>query len=209
VSAARALVFRGLDAWRAEYADVWLRDGRLVARGVQIGVDPLPYEAHYSLDTSPGYDTAHLSVNASGAGWSRHLDLRRDSTGAWDISVGMSGAADLPNAGGNPAEFDGGRDCDLQSSPLTNTMPVLRERLLEGGGPVDFVMAWVALPALTVTRSDQRYEPIGPGRVRYVSLDGDRFTAELELDDDGLVVAYPGLAERVTGRRVGGADPDR
>ena len=60
-------------------------------------------------------------------------------------------------------------------------MPVLRERLLEGGAPVDFVMAWVSIPALTVERSDQRYEPVGPGRVRYVSLDGDDFKAELEL----------------------------
>jgi uncharacterized protein len=199
LSDARALVFRGLDAWRAEYADVWLRDGRLIVRGVQIGVDPFPYEARYSLDTSPGYDTAHLSVNASGAGWSRHLDLRRDSAGEWDISAGASGTADLPDPGGKAAEFDGARDCDLQSSPLTNTMPVMRERLLEGGEPVDFVMAWVALPALTVERSDQRYEPIGPRSVRYVSLDGDDFTAELEYDEDGLVTVYPGLAERVTG----------
>ena len=50
-----------------------------------------------------------------------------------------------------------------------------------------------------MTRSDQRYEPIGPGRVRYVSLDGDDFTAELEYDEDGLVTVYPGLAERVAG----------
>jgi uncharacterized protein len=199
VSDARALVFRGLDAWRAEYADVWLRDGRMVARGVQIGVDPCPYEARYSLDTSPGYDTAHLSVNASGAGWSRNLDLRRDSAGAWDISVGTSGRVDLPDPGGNPAEFDGARDCDLQGSPLTNTMPVLREGLLDGRGPVDLVVAWVALPALTVTRSNQRYEPLGARATRFVSLDGDDFTAELDYDDDGLVVFYPDLAERVTG----------
>jgi uncharacterized protein len=192
----RALVWQGLDAWRAEYADVWLRDERLVARGVQVGVDPFPYEARYSLDTSPGYDTAHLSVNASGAGWSRHLDLRRDAAGAWDISVGASGEVDLPDPGGNPAEFDGARDCDLQSCPLTNTPPVLREGLLEGGDAVNLTMAWVALPELTVRRSDQRYEPIEANRVRYVSLDSD-FTAELELDDDGLVVMYPGLAERV------------
>jgi uncharacterized protein len=192
----RALVWQGLDGWRAEYADVWLRDERLVARGVQIGLDPFPYEARYSLDTSPGYDTAHLSVNASGAGWSRHLDLRRDSAGAWDISVGRSGEVDLPDPGGNAAEFDGARDCDLQNCPLTNTPPILRERMMEGGEPLDLVMAWVALPELTVRRSDQRYEPIDAGHVRYVSLDSD-FTAELELDEDGLVVVYPGLAERV------------
>jgi hypothetical protein len=159
----RALVWRGLDGWRAEYADVWLRDGRLVARGVQVGVDPFPYEARYSLDTSPGYDTAHLSVNASGAGWSRHLNL--------------------------------------EHCPVTNAMPALREGLLDGGEPVDLVMAWVALPALTaltVRRSDQRYEPLGSRRVRYVALDSD-FRAELELDEDGLVVSYPGMAERVAG----------
>jgi hypothetical protein len=203
----RALVWQGLDGWRAEYADVWLRDERLIARGVQIGVEPFPYEARYSLDTSPGYDTAHLSVNASGAGWSRHLDLRRDSAGAWDISVGRSGEVDLPDPGGNAAEFDGARDCDLQNCPLTNTPPILRERLMEGGEPLDLVMAWVALPELTVRRSDQRYEPIEGSRVRYVSLDSD-FTAELELDEDGLVVVYPGLAERVASLSVG-AQPER
>jgi hypothetical protein len=32
--------------------------------------------------------------------------------------------------------------------------------------------------------------------VRFVQLDGD-FTAELELDEDGFVVRYPRLAERV------------
>jgi uncharacterized protein len=192
----RAVVWQGVDAWRAEYADVWLRDDRLVARGVQIGVEPFPYEARYSLDTSPGYDTAHLSVNASGAGWSRTLDLRRDAAGAWDISTSVGGEVDLPDPGGNPAEFDGAHDCDLQSSPLTNTPPILRQGLLEGGEVIALTMAWVALPDLTVRRSDQRYEPIDERRVRYVSLDSD-FTAELELDDDGLVVNYPGLAERV------------
>ena len=32
--------------------------------------------------------------------------------------------------------------------------------------------------------------------VRYIALDGD-FTADLELDEDGFVVRYPRLAERV------------
>jgi uncharacterized protein len=45
-----------------------------------------------------------------------------------------------------------------------------------------------------VHRAQQRYEHLAPGRVRF--SDGD-FTAELELDADGLVVAYPGLARRV------------
>jgi len=52
------------------------------------------------------------------------------------------------------------------------------------------------VPDLGVRRSEQRYEPIDARRVRFVGLE-DGFTAELELDEDGLVVRYPRLAERV------------
>ena len=55
-------------------------------------------------------------------------------------------------------------------------------------------MAWVSLPDLKVHRSQQRYEHLEPGRVRFSS---DGFTADLELDEDGVVVFYPELARRV------------
>jgi hypothetical protein len=57
-------------------------------------------------------------------------------------------------------------------------------------------MAWVSLPDLKVHRSEQRYEHLAPGRVRFSS---DGFTADLELDADGLVITYPGLARRASG----------
>jgi uncharacterized protein len=47
-----------------------------------------------------------------------------------------------------------------------------------------------------VSASPQRYEPLGRRQVRFVSLDGD-FTAELDMDADGFVLHYPGLAGRV------------
>jgi hypothetical protein len=82
---------------------------------------------------------------------------------------------------------------DLGYSPLTNTLPILRDGLLEGGEPRDYVMALVDVPSLQVARSEQRYEPFAPGLVRFRSGD---FTAMLELDDEGFVVRYPGLAVR-------------
>jgi uncharacterized protein len=193
-----ALVWRGLDAWRAEYADVALRADSLLARGTQIGVDPVPYRVSYSLDTAPGYVTGRLTVDAVGAGWSRRLDLSRDEKGAWHVSADGSGGVDLPEPGGDPEAFAEALDCDLANCPLTNTMPVLREGLMGGGAPRDFVMAWVSVPDLSVRRSEQRYEPVDGSTVRFVSLDGD-FVAELELDGSGLVVRYPDMAERVRG----------
>lgn len=87
----------------------------------------------------------------------------------------------------------GALDCDRALSPLTNFMPARRL----GGEPADRVMAWVSVPALEVLRSEQRYEPLLPGRVRFVGLD-DGFTAELGLDEHGFVTRYPGLAERAS-----------
>jgi hypothetical protein len=194
----RSVIWRGLDAWRAEYCDVSLYADRLLARGVQIGIDPLPYRLEYALDTAIGFDTARLTVDAQGHGWARRLDLIRDPKSSWHVSADRQGSGDLPEPGGDPADFAEARDCDLGFCPLTNTMPILREGVRDGSGPVDLVMAWVSVPDLRVLRSEQRYEPIDRDRVRYVGKHRD-FVGELELDADGLVVVYPDLAERVGG----------
>jgi hypothetical protein len=71
-------------------------------------------------------------------------------------------------------------------------------------------MAWVSVPDLSVAPSRQRYEHLRRTEfgsvVRYV----DRgvvagFTTDLHLDDDGFVLQYPQLAERVAGRPEGSA----
>jgi len=193
----RTLVWRGLDAWRAEYADVTLYADRLLARGTQLGIEPLPYRLSYALDTSPpDFRTARLTVDAAGERWSRRLDLLRDPDGNWHVSGDAGGEVGLPEPGGDPSSFAEALDCDLGLCPLTNAMPVLRHGLAGGGGePRDFTMAWVSVPDLTVSRSAQRYEPVRQGVVRYVD---DHFSAELELDSDGLVLRYPDLAERVS-----------
>jgi hypothetical protein len=90
--------------------------------------------------------------------------------------------------------LDGADYFDLEFSPLFNSLPILDHGLDSGGEARDFVMRFVTVPALTVARSEQRYEPFGPGMVRFRSGD---FTAMLSLDEDGYVVRYPGLAERI------------
>jgi uncharacterized protein len=79
---------------------------------------------------------------------------------------------------------------DLAASPLFNSLPVLAG--LERA--TDFVMSFVHVPSLEVTRSEQRYEPLGDRRVRYKS---GSFVADLDFDADGFVARYEGLAELV------------
>jgi uncharacterized protein len=107
--------------------------------------------------------------------------------GALDLEI-----VDGPSARVEPGDAD---FVDLGLSPLTNTLPILRDGLHRGGAPRDYVMALVDVPSLEVSRSEQRYEPIVANAVRFRSGD---FEAVLELDEDGFVVRYPGLAERKT-----------
>ena len=84
---------------------------------------------------------------------------------------------------------------DLGFSPVFNSLPVLEHGVDEAH---DYVMAWVSVPDLEVRRSDQRYEPVRPGVVRYRGSHRPNTPYfDLELDDDGLVIVYPTLAERV------------
>ena len=82
---------------------------------------------------------------------------------------------------------------DLGFSPLFNSLPVIRDGLLEAGPPRDYVMSWVDVPSLEVSRSEQRYEPLGSGVVRFTAGD---FTADIEFDEAGFVLRYPGIATR-------------
>jgi uncharacterized protein len=103
---------------------------------------------------------------------------------------------------GGPAldlELAPGRDhFDLAHAPLFNSLPVLRHDLHRGGQTRDFVMSWVTVPELEVKPSEQRYEPIRPGLIRYRgSHRAEVSSFDLEFDEDGFVLLYPGLAERI------------
>jgi Putative glycolipid-binding len=83
---------------------------------------------------------------------------------------------------------------DLGLSPLFNSLPVIRDELLEVGPPRTYVMRWVDVPSLEVSESEQRYEPLGNGLVRFRA---GSFSADIRFDDKGFVLDYPGLASRV------------
>jgi uncharacterized protein len=204
VSAPRLLIWRGLDEWRTEAAEIHLTEDGVAARGTQIGLDPLPYRLSYRLEALERFVTRSLEIKVGGDGWQRELDLTHDGNGSWQCDGAESGEAraDLPAPGGDTAGLEASLDCDLGLSPLTNLMPIRRHDLHRGPGEAEFVMAWVSVPDLALHVSAQRYEHLrmeGEGPVVRFTDEGmfKGFTSELELDQDGLVRVYPGLATRV------------
>jgi hypothetical protein len=200
-----SLFWQRKDTTGAEHALVDARRG-LYARGHQLAVDPIAYSCRYELQTDPTWATARLDVSAEGAGWVRSVRLEL-AAGRWRVTATEQGDLDaaLTAAGharaGLPGMEDpdllyGAFDVDLGGSPLTNTLPIRRLDLAkaENGVAHRLSVAWVLLPSLEVVQADQIYTALGDGKVRYA---GETFSADLTIDDDGFVVDYPGLAERV------------
>jgi hypothetical protein len=90
-------------------------------------------------------------------------------------------------------ELDGADFFDVGWSPLFNSLPVIRDGLLQPGPPRDYLMQWVDVPSLEVSAFEQRYEPLGDGVVRFRAGD---FVADITFDADGFVMGYPGIGAR-------------
>jgi hypothetical protein len=87
----------------------------------------------------------------------------------------------------------GAEEPDLSVTPFCNTLPIRRT-----GRSLTLDVAYIDGPALTVARSRQRYERQSATRLRYVDLGlSAGFTADLDVDAEGLVLRYEHLFERL------------
>jgi hypothetical protein len=124
----------------------------------------------------------------------------RSRAGRFEIYVESDGSERWRIDGAAAGHLDGCVDIDLESSAVTNTLPVHRLALsvgAEGESPAVYLRAL----DLVVERLDQRYhrvdadDPAQP-RFRYTAPRFD-YDDELVYDSSGLVVRYPGIATRI------------
>jgi hypothetical protein len=153
----------------------------VVAESVIAGEEPQgPYGLIYRIECDPQWQVTRCAVKLAGGG---ALDLRRDARGEWTLN------------GERRDDLRGCTDVDITATPFTNTLPIRRLALHEGERQVIRV-AYVRVPALTVEAADQAYTCVESDRAyRYEGL-ATRFTAELPVDAQRLVLDYPGLFRR-------------
>ena len=112
--------------------------------------------------------------------------LRRGDDGAW---FDMHAEA-LP-------ALEGCIDIDFEMTPFTNTLPIRRAPLAIGETR-RFRMAYIPADTMEPFADEQTYTRLGERVYRFENGEGDDyFTADITVDEDGLVVDYPGLFERV------------
>lgn len=157
------------------------------ADSVVLGMDEVrgPFRLAYLLswDTEWQLRSAELSLSIERS--SHSIALRTDGNGRWEDGKGQ-----------RIAELDECRDIDIWPTPFTNSFPIRRQRLAIGERQ-EFRMAWVDGLDLTVRPQPQRYTRLSDSVYLFESLDGSGFKAELPVDEDNIVLDYPGLFRRV------------
>jgi uncharacterized protein len=143
--------------------------------------DGQPYAVRYEIELDGQWRTRRARVSADTLDGPRAVDVVSDGSGHWTVD-------------GAPAPHLAGLvDVDLEASACTNTLPV--HRLALPPGEVTRASAvYVRALDLAVVRLDQTYCRLDDHRFAYTS-EAD-FSAVLTYDDSGLVVDYPGIAQR-------------
>jgi uncharacterized protein len=191
------MVFASLPAtaaWRHRDA----RDGFEVAyfrardRGCRIeGIttaieDGVTWAVEYSVDLDETGATRSARISGRSAAGSSLALLQADGAGRWLL-------------GGGPApHLDGCLDVDLESSAMTNALPVRRMGLAPGAGAAA-PAAYVRAVGLAVERLEQTYlrtpdEAAGQSYDYAAPVFG--FACRIAYDESGLALSYPGIAVR-------------
>jgi hypothetical protein len=151
------------------------------------------YAMCLSISADPSWRTESVFINLIGARRRTSLTIER-ATDGWAVD------------GRRRRALEGCSEIDVAASPVTNTLPI-RSLGLEVGGERAIRVAWIDVPSLRVVPVEQTYRRLGPvvgrpGVEAWEYSDHAHGSHRLTVDEDGVVIDYAGLAERIGRRRA-------
>lgn len=183
------LTWRSHDASRFESARVAITGNRIRAHGRIVAAETanLPaFSASYSLVTDDTGATKRLSLDLTTAERERQISIARDEENMWLVTG---------HEGDSRAAYEGALDVDMVLSPFFNALPIRRLGLLRSTETVTVPVLYVYLPSLTVKAAEISYTGLGNGEA--IALKSPVGETTVVVDDNGFILDYPGLAERI------------
>jgi hypothetical protein len=144
------------------------------------------WAVNYAVALGAGWRTRTAVISGLSRSGAHELRLEADGVGGWRVN-----SVEAPH-------LEGCLDVDLEASALTNAFPVHRLGL-EVGQTAHAPAAYVRAVDLSVQRLEQRYRRLDDDKVGqryYYAAPQFQFECELQYDESGLVLDYPGIAIR-------------
>ncbi|HKO32359.1 MAG TPA: putative glycolipid-binding domain-containing protein [Candidatus Limnocylindria bacterium] len=183
------LTWRAHDVPRMESVRVQLSGNRIKAYGriVAAATSSHPaFSASYDLVTDESGATKRLSLTMTLAERERQLSIARDEEGMWLVRDHQNQTS--------RAAFEGALDVDVVFSPFFNALPIRRTGLYQRAESLELPVVYVRLPELTVELETISYAGAGSNGINLKSPVAE---TTITVDDDGFILDYPGLAERI------------
>ena len=160
--------------------------GYLISGSTTAVEDGQAWIVSYAIRLDRAWRTRSARITGQSERVARRVRLDADGLGHWRVD------------GTAAVQLDGCLDVDLESSAMTNTLPVHRLGL-SAGARSPAPAAYVRARDLGVERLEQEYLR-APDEGRHQRYDYAApvfgFTARLVYDEAGLVIDYPGIALR-------------
>jgi hypothetical protein len=145
------------------------------------------FSASYDLVTDDSGATKRLSLTVTLAERERQLNIARDEENMWLVQDKQNHSTREP--------FGGALDVDVIYSPFFNALPIRRTGLYKEAESVSLPVVYVRLPELTVDTVTIDYSSGTPGAG--IELKSPVAETTVTVDDEGFILDYPGLAERI------------
>jgi len=176
------LVWEGTDAKSIECLSWQKTDDNIIISSYLTGVSgDVPFAIHYLLQTDANWTVKQVLVNDL-LNTQNNIQLNGDGKGKW-----FHGTEVLTMT-------EGCIDVDITLTPFTNTLPI-RRLPWEQGKKQTIQVVHILLPELQMARAEQHYTMLSPQKFLFES--GDHFRADLSLDENKMVIDYPGIARKI------------
>ncbi len=158
-------------------------NGRIVAAATE--ANPA-FGAYYDLLTDETGATKRLGMTVTLAERERVFSFARDEENMWLVT---------DHQGEHRAAYNGALDVDVEFSPFFNALPIRRLGLHEQAGSVTLPVVYVNVPEMSIIADTVSYSSAGSrGEIKVHTPIAD---TTVSVDDEGFIVDYPGLAERI------------
>lgn len=183
------LTWRAQDVSRMESVRVQVSGKRIKANGriVAAATSKNPaFGAYYDLQTDETGATKRLGMTVTLAERERVVSFARDDENMWLVT---------DHQGEHRAAYNGALDVDVEFSPFFNALPIRRLCLQESAASVTLPVVYVNLPEMSITADVVSYTSTGD--IKGIKLRSPISDTAVSVDDEGFIVDYPGLAERI------------
>lgn len=161
-------------------------DKKIVATSHVTGGDEYlhtKWDAAYRIVCDKNWHVREVSIQENTS--DRRLGIYTDGQGHWkDVD------------GKEIKSIQGCIDVDFRATPFSNTLPIRRLQLAVGE-IATIEVAYINAPDLALSKERQIYTRISQYEWKFEQPSAD-FEAIITVDDNGLVVKYPGLFTRTT-----------